>query len=240
MNIMKVRLKIIGALGLMIFAVSCVMLLFMFLSIRGIRQRGETTQTEINASIEKNVRTEILDLAENISDYILALEGEIDRNMLNAANVLYEVDRLSNGRLTLADLERLKEMTGMSDLYLAAPNGAFTLSTEPGAEGISMFDIWDGYRMLMTGESNYLPSDIKIKVETGDVFKFTAIPRANNRGMIESALDAGAIEKHLQNFLNASKSIRSMNLFDFTFLTLTENSLPDAKSVYTKGTFVPA
>jgi methyl-accepting chemotaxis protein len=128
----------------------------------------------------------------------------------------------------------------MSDLYLGDMNGIFTISTERTAAGISLFDIWDGYAMLVTGESNYLPSDLKIKVETGEIFKFTAIPRADNRGVLEAALEAGAIEEHLQNFINTSNGIRSMNLFDSTLLTLTENRLQGVRPLYTKGNFFPA
>ena len=236
---MKIRVKIIGLLGLMIFVVSCILVLFMILSVGRIQQKGDVMLASLHRSVEENVREELLGLAGNISNYMLSLENEIDRNMLNAANVLYEVDRLSGGRLTLADLERLKVQTNMSDLYLADMNGVFTLSTEPGAAGISLFDIWDGYRMLVTGESSYLPSDIKVKVETGEIFKFTAIPRANNRGVLESALNSDVIEEYLQHFITASKGIRSMNLFDFTMLTLTANQANGVQPVYIKGT-VPA
>ena len=55
-------------------------------------------------------------------------------------------------------------------LYLGDKDGVFTLSTEPEAIGLSLFDIWDGYRMLVTGESDCLPSDLKVKVETGEIF----------------------------------------------------------------------
>ena len=211
----------------------------MILSVGDIRRNGNTMLAQITGNVETEARQELLDLANNISNFALALEAEIDRNMLNAANVLYEADRLSGGRLTLADLERLKLQTGMSDLYLGDMNGIFTLSTEPGAAGISLFDIWEGYAMLVTGEADYLPSDLKIKVETGDIFKFTAIPRADNRGVLESALDAGAIEIHLQNFINTNKSIRSMNLFDSTLLTLTENRMHGIRPFYTKGSYIP-
>jgi methyl-accepting chemotaxis protein len=236
---MKVRVKILAFFGMMIFTVSFILLLFMIISARGIRQNGNSMIGKITGDVEANVRQELLDLSKNISNYALALEAEIDRNMLNAANVLYEADRLTGGRLTLSDLERLKQHTGMSDLYLGDMNGIFTLSTEPAAAGVSLFDIWDGYAMLVTGESNYLPSDLKIKVETGEIFKFTAIPRADNRGVLESALDAGAIEEHLQNFINTSNGIRSMNLFDSTLLTLTENRLQGVRPVYTKGAYIP-
>jgi methyl-accepting chemotaxis protein len=75
-------------------------------------------------------------------------------------------------------------------------------------------------------------------VETGEIFKFTAIPRSNNRGIIESALDAGAIEINLQHYIESNNSIRSMNLFDFTLLTLTSNYDRGKGSIYTKGNFV--
>jgi methyl-accepting chemotaxis protein len=235
----KVRLKIIGLLGIMIFVISGIMLVFMAIISSGINRRGDNILAEMTGSVEENVRQELLGLAENISNYALALEGEIDRNMLNAANVLYTEDRLSGGTLTLADLNRINTLTGMSDLYLTNLNGIFTVSTEAEAVGISLFDIWDGYRMLVTGESNYLPSDLKVKVETGEIFKFTAIPRANNRGILQSALDAGAIEEHLQSFITNNKSIRSMHLFDFTLVTLTENRAQGAQRFYSKGYFVP-
>ena len=237
---MKVRIKIIGSLGLMIVVVSGILALFTVISAGGIQRHGGAMLAEVNDRIEENVRQELLDLAGNISGYVLALEGEIDRNMLNAAKVLYEADRFTGGRLTLADLERLKKETAMSDLYLGDRNGVFTVSTEPGAAGISLFDIWDGYRMLVTGESNYLPSDLKVKVETGEIFKFTAIPRADGRGILESALNADVIEEHLQSFVNANNGIKSMNLFDFTLVTLTGNLAPGALPLYTKGQFASA
>ena len=235
---MKVRIKIIGSLGLMILVVSCILVTFITLSAARIRQSGNAKRAELDIDVEENVRQEILDLAASIGSFVLTLEAEIDRNMLNAANVLYEVDRLSNGRITQAELERLKRLTGMSDLYLGNRNGVFTLSTEPGAAGISLFDIWDGYRMLVNGRSSYLPSDLKVKVETGEIFKFTAIPRANNRGVLESALDASAIENQLQHFITAKNGIQALHLFDFTLLTLTGNYAEEVTPVFVKGTTV--
>lgn len=237
---MKVRIKITGFLGLTIFIVSIIMLIFILLGAGRIRESGKTITTEITDNAEANIKQELLDLSKNIGNYALALEAEIDRNMLNAANVLYEADRLTGGRLTVEDLKRLKQQTGMSDFYLCDMNGIFTLSTEPAAAGLSIFNIWEGYMMLVTGESDYLPSNLKIKVETGEIFKTTAIPRANNRGILESALDAGVIEEYLQNFINTNSKIRSMNLFDFTFLTLTENRRSGTRPVYTKGGYVPS
>ena len=139
---MKVRTKIISLFGLMIFVTSCILALFMFFSAREIRQRGSSMVTDLGIHATDSVKQELRYLADNIGNYLLALESEIDRSMLNAARVLYENDRLSGGGLTLEDLERIKSETGMSDLYLGDMDGVFTLSTEPEAIGISLFDIW--------------------------------------------------------------------------------------------------
>ena len=236
---MKVRTKIITLLCTMIFVVSCILTVFMFSNNKAMRQRETYMIAELDLNALDSVKHELRTLADNVSNYLIVLESEIDRSMLNAARVLYEEDRLSDGTLTLGDLERIRRETGMSDLYLGDMEGVFTLSTEPEAIGISLFDIWDGYRMLVTGASDYLPSDLKVKAETGEIFKFTAIPRANNRGVLESALDAGEIEDYLQRFIDNNKSIRAMNLFDIDLMTLTSNQVGGMQPIYTKGVNVP-
>ncbi|MDR2479934.1 MAG: methyl-accepting chemotaxis protein [Treponema sp.] len=235
---MKIRFKIIGSLICMIAAVLCILIVVMAVSSKRLRIHGDGMMDDLGSQIEENVKTEMLALAADIGLYVTTVEAEIDNNMLNAAKLLAEVDFLRNGNLTLADLQRLKQVTGMSDLYLSGMNGIFTLSTEPGAAGVSLFDIWDGYRMLVSGESDYLPSSMKIKVETGEIFKFTAIPRYANRGILESALNADSIEKYLQQYLSNNTAIRSMNFFDFTYLTLTQNAAPGQSAVFTKGSTV--
>jgi methyl-accepting chemotaxis protein len=160
--------------------------------------------------------------------------------MLNAANLLAEADASSRGTLILADLERLKQVTGMSDLYLGGNDGVFSFSSEPEAIGLNLFGIWEGYRWLVSGESNYLPSSMKLKEETGEIFKFTAIPRYNGRGILESALNASAIEEYMQDYVANNKAIKSMNLFDYTFLTLTENTVEGQNPVFSKGETVTA
>ena len=235
---MKIRTKIIVVLGLMTLLVSLVLGMSLFINIRNTRSQGSLMLSSMEQKIEEDVRLQLLELAGNISNFINSVEQEIDKNMLNAANLLYEEDRISNGKLNLNDLERLKALTGMSDLYLTDPNGVFTLSTEKEAIGISLFNIWEGYRWLVTGESSYLPSDIKVKVETGEIFKFTAIPRAGKRGVLQSALDAGTIESHLEDFVISNRSIHSINLFDYTLMTLTSNTMNNETATYTKGQIV--
>ena len=236
---MKVRIKVIRLLVIMIIAVSSILALFMYFTINEMRLRGADINAELDRNAEQSVRHELQDLADNISNYILVLEAEIDRSMLNAARVLYEEDRLSEGNLTLSDLKRIRDETGMSDMYLGDADGVFTISTEPEAIGLSLFDIWDGYRMLVTGEADYLPSDLKVKAETGEIFKFTAIPRAEGRGILESALNASAIEEYLQRLVDNNRSIRSMNLFDSDLMTLTNNQAEGVTPGFTRGSTVP-
>lgn len=167
------------------------------------------------------MESNLIDLTRMISDYIVAIETELDNSMRNAALTLKERDK--EQEITLADLEELKKITGMTDLYLADPDGNFTLSTEPAAIGTNLFAIWDGYRMLVTGESDYLPSSFKIKDETGEIFKFTAIPRADGKGVIESALSAKVIETNLDRYVKNDETLESLYLFDTAGVTLTEN-----------------
>ena len=235
---MKIRIKIIGSLVLMIAAVLCILIAIMFISGNQLKNHGDTILGSLDTQIEENIRSQILALADDIGLYVTTVEAEIDNNMRNAANLLAEADYLNNGNLTLADLERLKRITGMSDLYLGDRSGVFTLSTEPGAAGVNLFSIWDGYRMLVTGASDHLPSAMKIKVETGEIFKFTAIPRYGGRGILESALNAESIERYLQAYLGNNPAIRSMNFFDFTYLTLTQNIAPGKSAAFIKGSTV--
>jgi methyl-accepting chemotaxis protein len=232
---MKIRVKITGSLIVMIGAVFCILAAIQSISGKRLRNHGDDMLNELNGKIEENVKTQLLTLAGEISRYLTTVEAEIDKNMLNAAKLLAEADDMSGGRLTLADLRRLRQVTGMSDLYLGNMNGVFTLSTEPGAAGISLFDIWDGYRMLATGESDYLPSAVKMKVETGEIFKFTAIPRYRGRGILESALNAEEVERCLQDYISNNTAIRSVNMFDYTFLTLTANVTAGQSPVFIKG-----
>lgn len=203
-----------------------------------VNRQQSIIQDEVETLMDSMVGDELTNLAHTTSQYTLSVEQEIDRNMLNAANVLKEVDKYAGYHLYTKDLERLKEETGMSDLYLTDETGTFTVSTEQKSIGMSLFDIWDGYRGLITGETAYLPSNIKIKEETGEIYKFTAIPREDGKGIIESALSAEELEEYLGNFITDANGIEAMHLIDSTGLVLTSNTCEGAKAVYEKGTTV--
>ena len=202
-------------------------------------KKSETSvKNEIVESIDVDTQDKIKELAETIGSYEISYEEAIDRDMLTAANLLYEKDVDSDFSLTDADLERLLTLTGMSDLYISDKDGIFTQTTEEAGKGMCLFDIWDGYKQLVTGESDYLPSSMKIKEETGEIFKFTAIPRKDRQGTLQSALNADRIQEDLQQFVKSSNGIRSMYFIDPYNTVLTENLADGAQSVYTKGSTV--
>ncbi len=232
---MRIRMKINLLFCLMAAASIIVFVIAMQINTSHIAERKDIIHADMEKAVEADVRMELSNLAGSVGQFAVAFEDEIDKNMLNAAYVLYEADMLSRQPLTFADLDSLRERTGMADLYLGDRNGVFTVSTERKSLGMSLFDIWDGYRMLVTGESDYLPSLLNKKEETGEIFKFTAIPRADGRGVIESALSAENIEEKLQNFITSANGIIAMNLFDSAGLVLTENLGGGGTSVYKKG-----
>jgi PAS domain S-box-containing protein len=235
---MKVYTKIISLFLLMIFLTLFTLAVFMHKGALEMQKQGDTMSRAFDSNIDENIEQELLRIAHRINYFILSLEKEIDRNMLNAAWLLYELDRASEGTLTLEELEQIREKTGMSDLYLTDMDGIFTLSTESKSIGLSLFDIWEGYRMLITGESDYIPSEIKVKYETGEIFKFTAIPRADNRGILETALNASVIEGHLQEFISCNRRMNSINIINTDLLVLTSNAITEDASAHNRGEYL--
>ncbi len=222
----------------MLFSASLVFAGAFFYLTAQVNQEKAVIMAEMSDKINAKITSDLTNLAQTVSYYVLSIESEIDKDMLNAANLLYVADRLGSAGLSNQDLADFKKLTKMSDLYLTDAKGTFTYATEPNSIGLSLLDIWGGYKMLLTGEASYLPSPLKIKVETGEIFKFTAIPRFAGRGIIESALDAGSIEKHLSHFITQANGIQAMYLFDSTNLVLTENLGANGTSVFKKGSKV--
>lgn len=197
------------------------------------KKNSEIIVKDIEQQSSKLVKQQLEQVTSSLSNYIVTIEQEIDKNMLNAAYLIQTLD--SSTTLSTKDLERLKAQTGMSDLYLTDKNGIFTTSTEKASIGLSLFDISDSYRNLINGKLKSLPSNIKLKQETGEIFKFTAIPRNNGKGVIETALSAEKIEESIANYIQNDATIQSIYLVDQSGLVLTENLKKDTESKWKKG-----
>lgn len=230
---MSIRNKLLIFFGLFSLVIVGTISIQLYYEKTKLTKISEDVNEQLSEQATKEVMDDLSNLTNLISSQVITLENEIDNSMLNAAYILKEMDR--NGEVTVADMDNLKEQTGMTDFYIGGTDGVFTVSTEDASLGMSLFDIWDGYRALVTGESDYLPSSMKIKVETGEIFKFTAIPRANGQGVLETALEAGAIEENIQSFFEQEFSLLNLNLIDSSNLVLTDNIAEGATSKFTKG-----
>lgn len=200
--------------------------------------KADTLTTELTNQSEERAGREISALADALTVLLTDTEDEIDDSMYHAGLVLQKLDTLTT--VDDAALRKLLSELRVDDLYLADMNGAFTVSTVPGAVGgIGLFDIWDGYRALVTGESKELPSTIKIMVETGDIYKFTAMPRydenGNIKGALEAAVEVSSIEGDLTRFISNYDVINSLHVFDLDGLVLSSSEKSGGRNHFAQG-----
>jgi methyl-accepting chemotaxis protein len=209
------------AIALAVVVLGCMSYIYVYSQKQINKSKTELT-TKLNKETDADIENSLSNSANDVKNFIITLEDEMDKSMVNAAVALQESDSLKS--ITLDDLKRIKESTGMSDMYITDQDGTFTLSTEKAAVGMNLFKIWDGYRMLMTGESTLLNSSIKVKAETGEIFKFTAIPRADKKGVVQSALNAASFEKSIDGFIKSNPNINYISIIDVSGMVLTSNS----------------
>lgn len=230
---MSVKKKMVFVFAAFSFTLILILISSAFFENKKMQHNNTVILDEIKKQAEQEVNEDLQELSITLSDTIVSMEKEMDKMMLNAAYILYEMDK--HQEPTTEDLEQIKQKTAVNDLYIAGKDGVFTTSTEPEAIGLNLFNVWEGYRALVTGESNYIPSTFKIKEETGEIFKFTAISRPNGKGVIESALEASSIEKTLNGFLERKYGLQTIHLIDPAKLVLTENSINGIKPKYKQG-----
>ncbi|HYK73916.1 MAG TPA: methyl-accepting chemotaxis protein, partial [Pseudoneobacillus sp.] len=130
---------------------------------------------------------------------------------------------------------KLAKQTNMTDIYLTDKEGIFTTATEQVSIGPNLFSIWDGYKMLLNGEATVLPSTLKVKVETGEIFKFMAIPRLDQKGIIETAINSSDIELLLSKSIQPDNGVKQIYLVDNFNTVLTESLADGETSEFKKG-----
>ncbi len=203
--------------------------------------RVEVLKSDLSQSLTDNdkvkIEKELTSSTNDVELFLNELENQIDATMKNAALTVQRADTYGS-----VDAEALKEITvdtGMDEMYMTDENGVFILSTVDSSIGNSLYDIWTGYEMLMTGEADELPSSLKVMAETGEIYKFTAIPRfdtkGNRVGIIESGLNAKKIEESMQNILENDDLVNSIHIVQNDGLVLTSNTNDAAKVKYAPG-----
>ncbi len=197
---------------------------------------------ELTTSLAENdkakIERELTSSADDVELFLGQLEASIDEAMRNSALAVQKVDTYSS--INISTMRHIAEETGMDEMYLTDANGNFTMSTVAGSTGGNLYDIWDGYKMLMTGEADVLPTSITIMAETGDIFKFTAIPRYNASGQRVGIIESGYNAKNIQDSMGLM--LESNALLDGITLvqsrdgvTLTTNVNDQAKIKYEVG-----
>ncbi len=203
--------------------------------------RLNSLSNDLNDSLEANdkvkIERELTSSADDVELFLTQLEASIDEAMRNSALTIQKVDTYST--LDLNTMKEITEETGMDEMYLTDANGTFIMSTVDGSVGGSLYDIWTGYSMLMTGEADELPSSIKIMAETGDIYKFTAIPRydrnGNRVGIIESGYNATKIQESMSLLLENNSLLHGIHIVQNDGIALTSSVAEDASVKYTPG-----
>ncbi|WP_117017480.1 methyl-accepting chemotaxis protein [Aeribacillus pallidus] len=230
---MTMKAKLFALMAGFVFLLLSSTFLVLWLERNTLEKKGNEITDEVWKEAETKLEAEVEAFANQISRNLVELEQSVEKNMLNAAYLLQEQDR---GRtLHNEDLKRLAEQTGMTDFYLTNRDGIFVASTEKAALGNNLFDIWDGYRKLLTGEEQMLPSTLTIKAETGEIFKFMAIPRAEGKGIVESALDVSNFESSLARHIQEKEEVKAIYLFDPKQVVLMETLKKEQPSLWEKG-----
>lgn len=194
-----------------------------------------------NEKIEKinseNLTADVISRGNEVSLFLNQLEDNIDLQMRNAALVLQTANQYSN--VTMEKMQTINKETSMSDLYLFDTKGDTTLSTVEEAGNFNLFSVWEGYKKLVTGEETELPSTIKIQEETGEIYKFTAMPaydkNGNITGMVESALNASKIEENMNSLLKENMMLWGIHLFQSDGLTLLSCKTEDSTLATQQG-----
>ncbi len=155
-------------------------------------------------------------LANMLQTHLTAIEAVTDESLYNAAMALSELDKRSE--VGQAQLDEFLPKLEVDELYLTDLSGDFIFTTVPEGVGLNIFDIYEAYRVLLDYQTRRLPSTIKVMVETGEIYKFMAVPRLDERGHVrgiaQSAVRAENIARQLETILASYPYIKSFHLFD--------------------------
>ncbi|MGR6118273.1 hypothetical protein ACTHHL_17580 [Aeribacillus composti] len=138
---MTMKAKLFALMAGFVFLLLSSTFLVLWLERNTLEKKGNEITDEVWKEAETKLEVEVEAFANQISRNLVELEQSMEKNMLNAAYLLQEQDRVRT--LHNEDLKRLAEQTGMTDFYLTNRDGIFVASTEKAALGNNLFDIWD-------------------------------------------------------------------------------------------------
>lgn len=195
------------------------------------------SEVELQVDVDKEIENTIDQSIGDIENYIRTIDKDTERMLVSGSYMLQELDRMGV-LITNEKLKTLVSNLGVDDLYIANRDGIFVNSTEKVAIGMNLYDVWDGYRGLVTGETDKIVTDLIVKAETGEIFKFIAIPRAGRTGIIEAAVNANGLEDSIAEFVKNKNGIKSLYLIDIQGNVIIQNNIDTNEIKWKKGAIV--
>ncbi len=230
---MSLKNKMIGITSLIIIVLIAASSLLQFVETNRLKNNTKAVMEELNSNSEKNVEEKLTELSTQISQQVVVLEEQLDQAMANAAYTLQQIDAQKN--ISNEDLKKTAEQTGMTDFLITNEKGVFTHSTDKASIGFDLLAIDPTVKGLLSGEINIMEGPLTIKKESGEIFKFTSIPRLDGKGIVEVGQNAEVFEDSLAKFIQDGNGVQSLYLISSNNVVLTENLKKGQKSVFEKG-----
>ena len=89
---MKIRQKIVAIFFLAMLIITAAFIANLIIVNSLIGNGREVIMSDVNKSIEQSTHNQLVNLGQTAAEYELSFEAEVDKNMLNAAKLLYEKD----------------------------------------------------------------------------------------------------------------------------------------------------
>ena len=230
---MSLKNKMIGITSLIIIVLIAASSLLQFVETNRLKNNTKAVMEELDSNSEKDVEEKLTELSTQISEQVVVLEEQLDQAMVNAAYTLQQIDAQKN--ISNEDLKKVAEQTGMTDFLLTNEKGVFTHSTDKASIGFDLLSIDPTVKGLLTGEMNIMEGPLTIKKESGEIFKFTSIPRLDGKGIVEVGRNAEVFEDSLAKFIQDGNGVQSLYLISSNNVVLTENVKKGQESVFEKG-----
>ncbi len=191
-----------------------------FSQLPGVLNSVDGSKSELSDNAEAAMRHEIHALSNAIESYLNDYEDAVDTFMYNGAIAYQEYERQYNPTREQGDAFALKARITEFEVFKPDGNLLYATGADVPEDSLNLYEIWDGYRDIVTGKAEEIKSTIKIRVETGEIFKFTAVPRLDKAGditgIIESCLNVEGLEPQIADFLGNYSQVLSMHLFSLS------------------------
>jgi signal transduction histidine kinase len=145
---------------------------------------------------------------------LMNAEGFAEKSGIVALNHVYQLEK-EQGQLNEQDLRNLAIAMNVSEFYVTNEKGQFTLSTETSIEVVDqgLFDFCEGYKDLITGESQIEKTPILPSYPFKGPFKFVMIANHDRTKILEVGIHLSSISSTLKDAIGTDKNLISMGFY---------------------------